>query len=282
MKTILSTALISLSLTGSSIATSTKAKLFSSTKVYYAQKNFSSEDKSDLDIYGIYAFLGYGNHSIECEYDKVDRLDDYDQDDTSFIYNNYSLSNWKFKGGIHLSNENDADTSIYIAGLNYTRTTTHGYALWHAGTDIYLAEGSENSFQEDFMQISPSIGKYFGMTTSPNYLHTGLTLNWQKYNEAMGGEDQYMWANVNLTLIAPRWSLGVEGSLGESYNSLSGGGLIFSNDYIKKKESLGVKFSKKISKNFDLSLKGTKTDYEDALNEEDDYTLISATLGYTF
>jgi hypothetical protein len=132
---------------------------------------------------GVYAFYGYGDHhSFEGDvaythisYDGplVTSSFDIEQTDLTFVYNNYSLSDLKLRGGVHgiLSDDDQTDES-YVLFAGISRYKLYKYDM---GLDAYVS--SYDDYAPDaltVLQLTATGGFNFGdyYTTGSFYART--------------------------------------------------------------------------------------------------------------
>ena len=223
-------------------------------------KNYSVDDDAQVDVKGIYSYLGYGQHSLELEYDTLSLKDNAEiwQDDWVAVYSNYQLANWQLTFGVHhsqFSNQeesSDPETEEQLIdvveetvitpmlGAHYTRYNYYGYKVWTAGVDL-LKTHYENNGNANFVQISPYYGHYFAVGTQGHYLYSKITLHSQFFDEVFLADDRYFNTELAASYVAKNTSYSLSGQWGDNLNQYNLGGFSFSPD--NKIYSKNIQFS---------------------------------------
>jgi len=173
--------------------------------------------KDSSTIAGLYAYYGLGaEHTIEgdaswtrIDYDSA-TLHEIDQYDTTFIYSNYGILDWKWRAGAHLITSDDKPTegAILLAGL-------HNYepSRFSRGVDIYLSRYDDYAPKLDVQQISGSWGFYpkqFPQTyikIQGHYIHLSDEIGFDQQNYGSG--------ELSLVQTIQDWTIMVFGWAGQ-------------------------------------------------------------------
>lgn len=173
--------------------------------------------KERSTLAGLYAYYGIGmEHSIEgdvswtrIDYDST-TLSRINQYDTTLIYSNYGVLDWKWRLGGHLVTSSDEPTegSVFWGGFS-----NYEPSRFSRGVDLYVSRYGNYAPALNIQQVTGAWGFYLKnmpgtyLNVQGHYIHLSDDI----------GFDQQDFGSGELTLIQPikNWTLSVFGWAGE-------------------------------------------------------------------
>ncbi len=221
--------------------------------------------KDRSTIAGLYGYYGIGaKHSIEgdagwtrIDYDSgtLSRINQYD---TTLVYSNYGLLDWKWRAGAHLITSNDAasEGGILMGGL-------HNYepSRFSRGVDIYLSRYKDYAPALDVQQVTGSWGFYprqFPKTyvqVQGHYIHLSDEI----------GFDQQSFGSAELSLVRPirDWTVTLFGWAGQQVFGVQKEGFVVYNLPEKHQGAYGASLKYAVASTSSIKLEFVQKHFEE-------------------
>lgn len=240
---------------------------------------------------GFYSYVSYGlNHLVEggVDYAKLDFRNSsfiLKQWDTTLVYSNFSIANWKFRGGAHYINGNDSPTNdswIGIVGADY-----YVFGKGDVGLDFYYSDYKNYTPQLAVYQLTPHWG-YDILKSTKATLHSDMKLHFIGLKEDVGiANNKKKFASVEekLSLYSGPWTFAAFGWIGEQTFAVRNDGFVVYNLAELHTGGFGgqVKYAFTESKKTDISFKFSDENFQDFSNKvPTDSLIFSLVLGISF
>lgn len=191
---------------------------------YYIPTHQNSSLKSDTTVIGTYGYFGFGQNSLELEYDNVLDSSLKSSTQTNYIgtYTYYGMPYKRLKAGLHHINSSSAGADILILGAAHDEYNYYGYKLWSVGCDAFAS----NYTNFNVYQVAP----YFITTFQPSYQsgYFELTTKTNLINISGSNHKTMNHMETNLRYIWNAFSLGCHVWTGESqYGVYEGGAVVY-------------------------------------------------------
>lgn len=267
---------------------------------HYLDKTYSADDDVSTTVKGIYAYLGYGKHSLELELDSLSvNVDDTSQqDDKIVVYRNYQIPNWQFSAGVHQADitniiyTEDTDSGTYITsareydmqalilGAKYT-DYYYGFENWLAGINIISASYDNNELS-NFTQISPYYGSYYSMNNRGHYVYAGIELHTQFFNDETQGETLFIAPEVSLKYVANNTSYYISGQFGDNINQFTLGGFSYEGNNVIHTSNIAFGIAHNFTPAFYAKAGLKYQHYISQLDEKESMAIVNVAFGYNF
>ena len=242
---------------------------------YGAYMDYSSaayKDKGYIaGIYGSFTKLPF-KAEIDAEHTRIKykdkfNIDDWKQNDLTFIGHYFQGYNFAYKAGIHniwvkQGSESDYD-KVFILGALY-----YQYLKYNVGVDAYYSDYEDNGGFNVF-QISPKIGFNFGNY----YSETGSFYGELKYNHIHINKDNITpksnYSNVDIKLqnFKGPWTTTVNVSFGKSAYKVANDGFVVYTTGDEYKYSAGLSVNYALSKKESIKAGYTKSKYNNGTDD---------------
>lgn len=184
--------------------------------------------KDSSTIAGLYGYYGIGaEHSIEgdaswmrIDYDSA-TLSKINQYDTTLIYTNYGILDWKWRAGAHLiiSDDKSSEGTVLVGGL-------HNYepSRYSRGVDVYFSRYDDYDPGLDIQQVTGTWGFYLRqfpttyIKAQGHYIHLSDEIGFNKQHFSSG----------ELSLVHPiqDWTITVFGWAGQQVFGIQKDGFV--------------------------------------------------------
>jgi len=206
--------------------------------------------KDTARLWGLATWLGLGkSHAVENAFDyiEVDRigLPRLKQLDVTLAYNNFSLTNWRLRGGGHLLANGDAATDG--AWGAFAGTEWRGAARWSAGLDGFFTRYEDFGAGLDVTQLSPKCGCVVAAGADWT-VRSEVRGYWINLSEETGfGRKQFFSAEERVSLHWQPWTFAVSGWAGRQAFAARGEGATLYNLPEKHTAGFGVEVKRALS-----------------------------------
>jgi len=230
------------------------------------------------------------NHVIEAAYGYTHlnykhNYTNWNQNDYTIAYTNYMLFPWYGKIGFHYISTPNEDVSkngkTVFADFGYVKRYR-----WNVGLEAYY---TDYKYGLDVLQLNPKGGFYLWKNYTTGFYFGGklgfIRLNkriWQTNLNPLHKKGYYYF-EYGITYFTPKYSVGINASIGERIFEVSNGGFVVYNlpeRYYGRTELKGTYY---FNKKLNVSLSAAFGNYRESSTDErvKVYTL-TASIGYSF
>ena len=269
---------------------------------FYADTNSEWVDVSGLDLHGVlpyYSNLHYGQGSVKdsghvvgfygyasTTFDLVEvgiestAIDfrsgfQYHQEDYTFVWNNYSIKNFRWRAGVHYINSNSAPIDggiIGILGAHFIQDR------WEAGSDFYVSNYQNFAPALTVTEVSPHIAFPYGPAKGElrgYYIHVDRDLGL--------GQRDFLSIEARMSQDFGKFNVGGYGWGGEQTFAVRNDGFLVYNLTEKHRAGYGVEVGYKFTDHTKITGRGGQELFSDFNTQSKTYqTFLSLLLLHTF
>ncbi len=211
------------------------------------------------------------------------------QYDFTLSYTNYSLSNYKLRGGLHyiINNDDATDNAVTVFGelLYYVPLS------WNAGLEAYVTYYPDHPYNSGFgtdkgiyvYQLNPKVGAYVKENMGTGSLYLELKPYFIRVSRDVGWDKNHFSVEFTATYSYQKWVLSGFGYIGTQLFPVRYGGFVVYNFAEKRTSGYGLSakyiFHPKASVSLTLFQDNFKYPGEDKTSS---LTTTLLSLGYTF
>lgn len=220
-----------------------------------------SATKRHATLGGLYGSLGYTTaHLVEAEVDYMDiareGINALNQWDTTLVYSNFSLANWKLRLGGHYIATNDRPTDsawVVFAGADYYVP----YA-WDLGLDAYSTQYPNYTPSLEVLELTPHWG--VTMLKGSDYsVRNELKGYWiHLANRIPGDRTNYFSAEDKVSYYCGAWTLATFGWVGQQVFAVRGDGFTVYNLAETHRGGYGLEASYAFTKSLSVTLRASQ------------------------
>jgi hypothetical protein len=236
---------------------------------YAGDIKYNSTTKIDRDLYGIYGYVGVGQHSVELGFDnlksKNQTVDPLDEDHTTLIYTNYQIPSVRLKIGGHQMNAGSlGKANTFLLGGAYDYSNTWGYKEWGVGLDVSRTRFDSTLNQRDVNQFTLTGIKYWAVDSAiGSYVSLWGNVYQINLSQAVENKSNYTQGKVGVSYHKNNLDTGIYVREGDSPYVVDKGGFVLYDDNTINKDATGVMIAYQFLPKFNVKLEYEQSNQRD-------------------
>jgi hypothetical protein len=209
---------------------------------YYIPVSYSGNSSNDISIQGIYSYLGFGQNSLELEYDRY-----LDNSNTEFqkgligIYTYYAIPKVRLKAGLHNISGGTNKLTTAILGCSYDNIDSNYYRHWTGGLDMFISSNTYSGTDLNVTQVSPYFTSYFYPVLVPGFADLTTKVHYIALSKDIGQNNtSFSSIEINVNYHINSFIFTAKTWTGASAFAMHNGGFVANPTSDKLTDGLGV------------------------------------------